>query len=145
MCGVLINCIFIINTFKSELLGVLLHGNIPKELNLTGLWYLFLENNNLSAGSLEGVLLESSSLELLDIINNPFSNVIPDWIGNFSVLTSLVLSKNSFEGEIRTGFCKLNKLLFLDLLENKISPASIPPCANLSTMKYLRLPSNELT
>lgn len=61
MCGVLINCIFIINTFKSELIGVLLHGNILKELNLTGLGYLFLENNNLlgeiSGGSTFGKLL----------------------------------------------------------------------------------------
>lgn len=93
MCGVLINCIFIINTFKSELIGVLLHGNIPKELNLTGLGYLFLENNNLSGEISERVLLESSSLELLDIGNNPFSNVIPDWIGNFSMLISLVFQK----------------------------------------------------
>ena len=121
-----------------------LHGNIPKESKLTGLGYLFLENNNLSGEISEG-LLESSSLELLDISNNSFSGVIPDWIGNFSLLTSLVLSRNSLEGEIPTGFCKLNKLLFLDLSENKIGPASIPPCANLSTMKYLHLHSNELT
>lgn len=69
---------------------------------------------------------------------------IPDWIGDFSALKSLSLSRNHLDGAVPTGFCKLNELHFLDLSHNKIGP-TLPPCANLTKMKFLHLESNKLT
>ncbi|RVW49165.1 Receptor like protein 42 [Vitis vinifera] len=86
--------------------GNALQGYIPPSVDkMEELRSLDLSFNNFSGplprslfmGEISEGLLESSSLELLDISNNSFSGVIPDWIGNFSLLTSLVLSRNSLE------------------------------------------------
>ena len=68
---------------------------------------------------------------------------IPNWIGDFSALGTLILSRNYLDGAMQTGFCKLNKLRFLDFSHNKIGP-TLPPNANLTNMKFLHWESNEL-
>ncbi|XP_057515012.1 receptor-like protein 9a [Actinidia eriantha] len=120
------------NNFHDQIL----HNNS----NLTELWYLYLDNNNFTGELLPGLL--NTNLLFLDISNNDVSGNIPSWIGNFSRLRSLVLSKNSLEGPFPLGFCKLNTLRFVDLSQNNIGP-TIPPCANLSSLKYLHLHKND--
>ncbi|XP_034699285.1 receptor-like protein 1 [Vitis riparia] len=118
-------------------------GTLPTISNLTQLKYLFLDNNDFS-GKISHGFSNSSSLQILDISYNLLTGQIPDWIGDFSTLSALSLSRNHFDGAVPTGFCKLNKLRFLDLSHNKIGP-TLPPCANLTNMKFLHLESNKLT
>ncbi|KAJ9688740.1 hypothetical protein PVL29_014407 [Vitis rotundifolia] len=118
-------------------------GTLPTKSNLTQLKYLFLDNNDFS-GKISHGFLNSSYLKVMDISYNSLTGQIPDWIGDFSALRSLSLSRNHLDGAVPTGFCKLSELRFLDLSHNKIGP-TLPPCANLTHMKFLHLESNELT
>ncbi|KAL6330940.1 hypothetical protein AAG906_009368 [Vitis piasezkii] len=120
-----------------------LHGTLPTKSNLTWLSSLSLDNNDFW-GEISRGFLNSSFLRLLDVSSNSLMGQIPDWIGDFSALETLILSRNYLDGAVPTGFCKLNELRFLDLSHNKIGP-TLPPCANLTNMKFLHLESNELT
>ncbi|GFS40806.1 hypothetical protein Acr_00g0070660 [Actinidia rufa] len=99
-----------------------------------------LDNNNFTGELSPGLL--NSNLVFLDISNNGVSGNIPSWIGNFPRLRSLVLSNNSLEGPLPVGFCKMNEIRFVDLSQNNIGP-TIPPCANLASLKYLHLHKND--
>ncbi|KAJ9703061.1 hypothetical protein PVL29_004716 [Vitis rotundifolia] len=141
-----------------EQLGSLdfLHDTLSKKSNLTWLFALYLDNNNLW-GEISRGFFNSSYLILLDISSDSLMGQIPDWIGDFLDLSTLIfsrnyldalgtriLSRNYLDGGVLTRFCKLNELHFLDLSHNKIS-TTLPPCANLTNMKFLHLESNEIT
>ncbi|KAL6330997.1 hypothetical protein AAG906_009425 [Vitis piasezkii] len=46
------------------------------------------------------------------VILNLSGNALQDWIGDFSALKTLILSRNYLDGVVPTSFCKLNELRF---------------------------------
>ncbi|KAI0499542.1 hypothetical protein KFK09_017746 [Dendrobium nobile] len=86
----------------------------------------------------------SSFMEInfISLSNNNLWGSIPQWIGNLSMLLSLHLSNNNFQGEI--PFLKnCSKLITLDLGQNKLT-GNIPIWIGkrLSSLKILCLRSN---
>ncbi|KAL4559904.1 hypothetical protein LXL04_032050 [Taraxacum kok-saghyz] len=81
------------------------------------------------------------SLTLLDISNNFFTGMIPDWIGNMSGLSEFVVRNNSFQGRF---LCEAARFSFLDISQNSFS-GPIPSCLNLKNMENLHLGSNRFT
>ena len=67
-----------------------LHGTLPTKWNLTGLSFLYLDNNDFW-GEISPGFYNSSFLILLDVSSNSLMGQIPDWIGDFSVLETLWL------------------------------------------------------
>ncbi|KAL7616492.1 hypothetical protein Lser_V15G01264 [Lactuca serriola] len=143
-----------------------LSGEVPKGLFTNVSWWGFLKLSNnklhgevlsgsLSWGGLQFVYLDSNhftgkiginssketheSLKLLDISNNLFTGIIPDWIGNMSSLSELVVRNNSFEGRFPCGAAPFS---FLDISHNSFS-GPIPSCLNLQDMEHLLLGSNK--
>nr|KAJ0225222.1 hypothetical protein LSAT_V11C100013900 [Lactuca sativa] len=143
-----------------------LSGEIPKGLftNVSRLDFLKLSNNKLHGEVLSGslswarlhiVYLDSNrftgkiginssketheSLSVLDISNNLFTGIIPDWIGNMSSLSELVVRNNSFQGPFPCGAAPFS---FLDISHNSFS-GPIPSCLNLQDMEHLLLGSNK--
>ncbi|XP_075522085.1 receptor-like protein EIX1 isoform X2 [Primulina tabacum] len=85
-----------------------------------------------------------SSLVLLDLSDNNFKSLAPDWIFSLSELESLQLQQNMFEGPIPNATHGLSKLRFLDLSRNKFNstvPDWIFSCSNL---EFLSLNNNFL-
>lgn len=85
-----------------------------------------------------------SSLVLLDLSDNNFKSLAPDWIFSLSGLESLQLQQNMFEGPIPNAAHGLSKLSFLDLSQNKFNstiPDWIFSCSNL---EFLSLNNNFL-
>ncbi|KAL7619344.1 hypothetical protein Lser_V15G01245 [Lactuca serriola] len=145
-----------------------LSGEVPSGLftKISTLMILKLSRNklhgqvlsgNLTWGSLNSVYLDSNhftgkfgnksskenfdSLTSLDISNNLFTGMIPDWISNMSRLTELVVRNNSFEGRFP---CGPTLFTFLDISQNSFF-GPIPSCLNLHNMKHLHLGSNRFT
>nr|KAJ0226399.1 hypothetical protein LSAT_V11C100013920 [Lactuca sativa] len=144
-----------------------LSGEVPKGLftNTSKLGFLKLSNNklhgqilagNLSWSTLQWVYLDSNhftgqigikskqkfeSLTLLDISNNFFTGLIPDWLTNMSSLSELVVRNNSLEGRFPCGAAFFS---FLDISQNSFS-GPIPSCSNLQYMEHLHLGSNRFT
>ncbi|XP_042756125.1 receptor-like protein 13 isoform X2 [Lactuca sativa] len=145
-----------------------LSGEVPSGLftKISTLMILKLSRNklhgevlsvNLSWGILNSVYLDSNhftgkfgnksskenfdSLTSLDISNNLFTGMIPDWISNMSRLTELVVRNNSFEGRFP---CGPTLFTFLDISQNSFS-GPIPSCLNLQDMEHLLLGSNRFT
>jgi Leucine-rich repeat (LRR) protein len=61
-----------------------------------------------------------TSLNVLKLCNNQFIGTISGWIGNMTVLSTFVLSNNSFEGRISIP-CGLDSVQLLDLSHNSLS------------------------
>ncbi|KAL3845821.1 hypothetical protein ACJIZ3_003224 [Penstemon smallii] len=119
---------------------------LPEKSNLTSLSYLYLDNNQFSGGLFSHELLNStriSSIIFLKINDNFITGEIPDWLGDFSYMSSLVLSRNSFHGLIPASFCRLQYLNFLDLSWNRFH-GMIPSCMSRS-VKYMHLQGNKFS
>ncbi|KAL7616490.1 hypothetical protein Lser_V15G01266 [Lactuca serriola] len=154
-----------------DLSGNKLSGEVPKGMltNISGLQVLKLSENNLhgqvlsgnlSWGNyLRGLYLDSNhftgkigtvsqgNLETLismDISNNLFTGVIPDWITNIRGLTQLVVRNNSFKGRFPCGIAQVS---VLDISQNYFS-GPIPSCLlkfQISNMQHLHMGSNRFT
>ncbi|XP_048133814.1 receptor like protein 21-like [Rhodamnia argentea] len=121
-----------------KLSGNNLQGQLPLRLfNLPGLTSLYLDNNHFTGGISHGKL-NGSSLRVLDVSNNFLSGTLPNWIGDIEYLKMLVLSSNLLEGPLPLNFCNLHHLVLLDLSSNNLGP-NIPPCANVTIMRFLHL------
>ncbi|KAK4487631.1 hypothetical protein RD792_005719 [Penstemon davidsonii] len=121
---------------------------LPEKSNLTSLRYLYLDNNQFSGGLFSQGFLNStrrSSISILKINNNFITGEIPaDWLGDFSYMRSLVLSRNSFHGLVPASFCRLQYLNFLDLSWNHFH-GMIPSCMNRSSVRYMHLQGNKFS
>ncbi|CAL5328360.1 unnamed protein product [Camellia sinensis] len=85
-------------------------------------------------------LCNVSSIKILDLSHNSLSGVIPQCLGNFSnVLSVLDLRMNDFHGSIPTSFVEGNKLRSIDLngnqLEGKV-PRSLATCSHLEVLDF---------
>ncbi|KAK4489936.1 hypothetical protein RD792_000585 [Penstemon davidsonii] len=120
---------------------------LPEKSNLTSLNSLYLDNNQFSGGLFSQGFLNSTrpSIIILKINDNLIIGEIPaDWLGEFSYMRSLVLSRNSFHGLVPASLCRLQNLAFLDLSWNHFQ-GMIPSCVNLSSVKYIHLQRNKFS
>ncbi|KAK4489938.1 hypothetical protein RD792_000587 [Penstemon davidsonii] len=120
---------------------------LPEKSNLTSLGYLYLDNNQFSGGLFSHGFLNSTRriIGILKINDNLCTGEIPaDWLGDFTYLSSLVLSGNSFHGLVPASFCRLQYLNFLDLSWNHFH-GMIPSCMNRSYVRYMHLQGNKFS
>ncbi|MED6134981.1 hypothetical protein PIB30_042014 [Stylosanthes scabra] len=154
-----------VNLHTLSLDGNYFNATIPNWFNsLSNLNVLTLKNNHL-IGSFPSSLCKIKSLNVISLSQNELSGELPD----LSALTSLhvldlrenhldsklplmpktvvtvLLSKNSFSGEIPSELGELKRLQHLDLSSNYLS--KIPPNAlfSLPNISYLNLASNVLS
>ncbi|KAL3747763.1 hypothetical protein ACJRO7_016553 [Eucalyptus globulus] len=116
---------------------------LPRNCHLSSLQFLYLENNHFT-GDISPGILNSPYLTVLDVNNNSLSGTLPNWVGDIQYLSVLTLSNNLLGGPLPLSFCNLSNLLLLDLSSNNIGP-NIPPCANVSVIKFLHLANDMLT
>jgi len=123
---------------KNKLYGEVLSGNS----NFLNIKRVHLDNNNFTGKiGIKSSGNEFESLNLLDISNNFFTGMIPDWIGNISSLSELVVRNNSFQGRFPCGAASFS---FLDISQNFFS-GPILSCSNWKYMEHLHLGSNSFT
>lgn len=118
-----------------------LKGSFPSSLcKIKTLGVISLSHNELS-GELPN-LAALFGLHVLDLRENGFDSELP--LMPKSVVTVL-LSKNSFSGEIPVKFGELNQLQHLDLSSNRLS--GVPPSSlfSLTNISYLNLAKNVLS
>jgi hypothetical protein len=71
----------------------------------------------------------------MDLRDNSFTGSIPNWIGNLSSLSVLLLRANHFDGELPVKLCLLEQLSILDVSQNQLS-GPLPSClGNLTFME----------
>ncbi|KAF2317547.1 hypothetical protein GH714_024339 [Hevea brasiliensis] len=123
---------------KNNFFGNLPSGFVPPMIN-----EVYLSKNWLQ-GPLTNAFYGCSELTTLDLSHNYFTKRIPEWIGNFSELTYLLLAYN-LEGEIPIQLCNLIQLSLVDLSNNNLS-GPVPPCISLrSLISGLDLSCNNLS
>nr|XP_034929563.1 receptor-like protein 9a [Populus alba] len=70
----------------------------------------------------------------MDLRDNSFTGSIPNWIGNRSSLSFLLLRANHFDGELPVELCLLEELSILDVSQNQLS-GPLPSCLGNLTFK----------
>lgn len=86
-----------------------------------------------------------TSLSILDLSENSFNSEIPEWLFNLTSLSKLYLRWNFFSGPIPGEFANLKLLEVLDLSNNLDLGGEIPSLfGNLSRLKILDLSANNL-
>ncbi|KZV36121.1 Disease resistance family protein [Dorcoceras hygrometricum] len=83
-----------------------------------------------------------SSLVVLDLSDNKFKSLVPDWIFSLTGLESLQLQKNMFEGPIPNATYGLPNLRFLDLSLNKFNSTIPDWLFGCSKLEFLSLNNN---
>ncbi|KAI3520689.1 hypothetical protein L1887_10139 [Cichorium endivia] len=117
------------------------NGQFPSSIpKITTLTEIALSHNNLN-GKLPD-LTTLTSLNLLDLRDNHFDSELPFLPKG---VTTVLLSNNSFKGQIPEEFGKLNRLQHLDLSSNSL--VGTPPSSlfSLPNLSYLNLGSNMLS
>ncbi|GMN58770.1 hypothetical protein TIFTF001_027869 [Ficus carica] len=71
--------------------------------------------------------------------DNPFSGKIPDFIGNWTSLTSLRFQGNSFEGPIPSSFSQLTSLISLRISDIYSGSSSLDFIKNMKNLTDLVL------
>uniref|UniRef100_A0A2K2B0J8 Leucine-rich repeat-containing N-terminal plant-type domain-containing protein n=1 Tax=Populus trichocarpa TaxID=3694 RepID=A0A2K2B0J8_POPTR len=100
-----------------------LSGYIPSCFSPPQITHLHLSKNRLS-GPLTYGFYNSSSLVTMDLQDNSFTDSIPNWIGNLSSLSVLLLRANHFD----------EQLSILDVSQNQLS-GPLPSCLGNLTFK----------
>ncbi|CAN1169374.1 Receptor-like protein EIX2 [Linum perenne] len=85
-----------------------------------------------------------TSLSVLDLSQNSFNSSFPVWLSNLTSLTKLDLSTNSFSGSVTVDFRKLPSLEDLHLSLNNFSGPIPLSLGNLCNLEMLDLNSNNL-
>ncbi|XP_042978586.1 receptor-like protein 45 isoform X3 [Carya illinoinensis] len=101
----------------------------------------FLLMNDNEFTSIIPVLNSTIYLWYLDISHNEISGTMPQWLGNTSYVTTLIMANNGFYGRIP---CELSMRGTLDLSHNLFT-GSLPFCLNLPELKHLYLQGNNFT
>ncbi|KAI8570860.1 hypothetical protein RHMOL_Rhmol01G0070400 [Rhododendron molle] len=99
--------------------------------------YFLISNNNLS-GEIPSLICNASSLMILDLSQNKLSSAVPQCLGHFSsVLSVLNLRSNGFTGSLHLAFAMFNRLRSLDLSGNHFEgplPRSLKNCRRLEVL-----------
>jgi hypothetical protein len=130
-----------------------LSGTIPAAIgNLTGLSYLSLANNNLT-GQIPASIINFWNLVTLDLGNNKLTN-IPSQLGSLyyrdvdvglvSQIRVIRLDSNEIVGSI-PRLDTLNRLLILDLSNNKLTGQVQPMFSQMRNLAILDLSKNDLS
>nr|VDC78762.1 unnamed protein product [Brassica rapa] len=123
------------------LVGNYLNGSVPDALNsLSNLTVLALSHNEMS-GELPD-LSKLDHLHMLDLRENRFDSELPLLPKS---LVTVLLSKNSFSGEVSRCFDGLSQLQHLDLSFNQLTGAPSRFLFSLANISYLDLASNKLS
>ncbi|CAN8256356.1 unnamed protein product [Cochlearia groenlandica] len=145
--------------------GNYFNGSVPYKLDsLTNLTVLSLKNNRfnglfpssicrikrltnlaLSHNEIKGKLPDLSKLDhlhMLDLRENHFDSELPAMPKR---IVTVLLSKNSFSGEIPTRFSGLSQLQHLDISFNRLSGTPSRFLFSLPSISYLDLASNKLS
>ncbi|CAM0875958.1 unnamed protein product [Alopecurus aequalis] len=124
-----------------RLQGNRLKGPIPASVGkATMLTELALAGNNISG---EVPLLSNlNKLEMLDLRDNELDGELPDMP---TVLVTVLLSKNSFKGDIPEKFGRMNRLQHLDLSFNFLEGNPPQKLFELPNISYLNLAANMLS
>ncbi|CAF2119594.1 unnamed protein product [Brassica napus] len=121
--------------------GNYLNGSVPDALNsLSNLTVLALSHNEMS-GELPD-LSKLDHLHMLDLRENRFDSELPLLPKS---LVTVLLSKNSFSGEVSRCFDGLSQLQHLDLSFNQLTGAPSRFLFSLANISYLDLASNKLS
>ncbi|CAI8612143.1 unnamed protein product [Vicia faba] len=118
-----------------------LKGSFPFSLcKIKNLTHVSFSHNELS-GALPNLTV-LSRLHVLDLMENRFDSELPLMPKS---LVTVLLSKNSFSGEIPIQFGQLSQLQNLDLSSNRLS--GVPPSLlfSLTNISYLNLANNVLS
>ncbi|GJN19555.1 hypothetical protein PR202_gb06844 [Eleusine coracana subsp. coracana] len=125
------------NLLHSDMSNNNLSGHLPKCRNMSsdlGLITLILYKNNLS-GEFPTLLKHCHTMRFLDLAQNMFSGILPEWIGTkLPSLTHLRLRSNTFSGNIPTQLAQLGYLQLLDLASNRISGCIPRSLGNMTGM-----------
>ncbi|KAF3645405.1 putative LRR receptor-like serine/threonine-protein kinase FLS2-like [Capsicum annuum] len=112
-----------------------LNGLIPPSIgNMSALIILVFENN---------ILMENIPPEI-DLDRNDLTEVIPECLGNLSMLQHLYLGSNKFSSKLPLSLWKMKGLLFLNVSRNSIE-GEIPPNIGLEAIADLDLSGNHLS
>ncbi|KAE8687316.1 putative Disease resistance family protein / LRR family protein [Hibiscus syriacus] len=104
-----------------------------KELHLSA---CFLDNDPSS------IMVNYSSLLVLDLSNNDLSPSVPAWIFSLDSLVSIDLSGNAFEGVIPNSFQNISSLKSLDLSKNSFNSSLPDWLFSLEHLEFLSLGGN---
>ncbi|KAK2967109.1 hypothetical protein RJ640_004085 [Escallonia rubra] len=117
-------------------------------LNQCQLRYLYMFSNSFG-GQLIGANGNMSGcsryeVEMLYLGGSGFGGPLPDWLGQFSSLTSLFLHGNQFTGSIPTSFGRLTALETLYLSNNQLTGAIPASIGRMAALRELSLSHNQL-
>ena len=123
----------------------LISGTLPSDLGagLPGLRYLQFDRNRIE-GALPPTLGELAHLETLDGGHNRLSSSIPETLGKLHELRLLKLNDNSLTGGIPPELGKMIRLTELDLYNNAFSGDFPSEMADLSNLRLLYVPNEQL-
>ncbi|CDY35191.1 BnaA01g08400D [Brassica napus] len=99
---------------------------------------------NQLTGSVPSWITELKSIEQIEIFNNSFSGVLPEAMGNMTMLKSFDASMNKLTGKIPDGLTRLN-LESLNLFENMLEGPLPESITRSKTLTELKLFNNKLT
>ncbi|KAM0928658.1 hypothetical protein ACQ4PT_002617 [Festuca glaucescens] len=146
------NLDFLLSIFKCKQLQVLaisdnsFTGILPGPMgNHTSRLTIFIASYNKLVGGLPIAILNITSLELLDLSNNLFTESIPESITALDNIAWLDLSCNYMFGPIPTQIGMLRSLEKLFLDENKLSGSIPSSISNLSLLENIDLSNNMLS
>ncbi|CAD6254488.1 unnamed protein product [Miscanthus lutarioriparius] len=122
-----------------------LEGQVPTSLgNLSDqLQNLYLGNNHL-VGEFPSGLANFPNLISLELENNQFTGVVPEWFGTLKNLQGIYFSKNMLRGPIPSSLSNMSQLAVL-LLESNRFEGQIPSgFQNLQVLETLSISNNLL-
>ncbi|KAJ0970241.1 hypothetical protein J5N97_023118 [Dioscorea zingiberensis] len=86
-----------------------------------------------------------TSLVSLDLSNNQFYSLLPNWLFNMTSLKHLNLRLNQFQGSIPDGFAKMSSLEVIQLGKNELVGSIPPTIGMLCNLRTLDLSSNNIS
>ncbi|ESR61038.1 hypothetical protein CICLE_v10017753mg, partial [Citrus x clementina] len=126
-------------------------GSIPQTfMKGTNLAMIDLSNNSLR-GRIPKSLANCVKLTFVHLGNNQITDVFPSWLGTLpelelsNLITAIILSNNSFVGEIPTSIANLKGLRNLNLSNNNLQGRIPSSLSNLTAIESMDLSSNMLS
>ncbi|PHT80721.1 hypothetical protein T459_13736 [Capsicum annuum] len=101
-------------------------------------------NGLIPQGHIEEAVCHLSNLVKLDLDRNDLTEVIPECLGNLSMLQHLYLGSNKFSSKLPLSLWKMKGLLFLNVSRNSIE-GEITPNIGLEAIADLDLSGNQLS
>lgn len=132
-----------------HLLRISAYGNLftslsPRIGDCSMLINMRLDSNMLVGNLPSSIHALSGKLSVLNLAQNALSGPIPDWLGDMTLLTQLVLHDNALEGTIPVSISGVLGLTELDLSNNLLAGRIPEAVTNMSSLVSLKLSGNLL-